>query len=80
MWRMIDMPKTPYDQYKENPAWPVVEEALNELVDNQDIVFQTVPDYVIGYIVKKLEESKKRPIRKRQKWRKQEYFGWPFGV
>jgi pyrrolidone-carboxylate peptidase len=64
---MIDMPKTPYDKYKENPAWPVVEEALNELVDNQDIVFQTVPDYVIGYIVKKLEESKKRPIRKRQK-------------
>ena len=64
---MIDMPKTPYDKCKENRAWPVVEEALNELVDNQDIVFQTVPDYVIGYIVKKLEESKKRPIRKRQK-------------
>ena len=53
--------------YKTNPAWSVVEKALDELVDNQDIVFQTVPDYVIGYIVKKLEESKKRPIRKRQK-------------
>ena len=63
---MIDMTKI-YDEYKENPAWPVIETALNELVDNQDIVFQTLPYYVIGYIVKKLEESKKRPIRKRQK-------------
>ena len=61
------MTKTPYDEYKTTPAWSVVEKALDELVDNQDIVFQTVPDYVIGYIVKKLEESKKRPIRKRQK-------------
>ena len=61
------MTKTPYDEYKTNPAWSVGEKALDELVDNQDIVFQTVPDYVIGYIVKKLEESKKRPIRKRQK-------------
>ena len=64
---MILQMKTPYDEYKMNPAWSVVEKALDELVDNQDIVFQTVPDYVIGYIVKKLEESKKRPIRKRQK-------------
>ena len=61
------MTKTSYDEYKTNPAWSVVEKALDEVVDNQDIVFQTVPDYVIGYIVKKLEESKKRPIRKRQK-------------
>ena len=55
---MIDMPKTPYDKYKENPAWTVIEKALNDLVENQDIIFQTVPDYVIGYIVKKLEEAK----------------------
>ncbi len=55
---MIDMPKTPYDKYKENPIWTVIEKALNDLVENQDIIFQTVPDYVIGYIVKKLEEAK----------------------
>ena len=59
--------KTPYDKYRNNPLWTVLEQGINDLVDNQDIVFQTVPDYVIGYIVKKLEESKKRPIRKRQK-------------
>ena len=55
---MIYLPKNPYDKYKENPAWPVIEKALNDLVENQDIIFQTVPDYVIGYIVKKLEEAK----------------------
>ncbi len=52
------MTKTPYDKYRTKPAWTVIEKALNELVDNQDIIFQTIPDYVIGYIVKKLEEAK----------------------
>ena len=54
------MTKTPYDKYRTNPTWTVIEKALNELVDNQDIIFQTIPDYVIGYIVKKLEEAKQR--------------------
>ncbi len=52
------MTKTPYDKYKKKPIWTVIEKALNDLVENQDIIFQTVPDYVIGYIVKKLEEAK----------------------
>ena len=49
--------KTPYDTYKKNPLWNIIEEGLTDLVDNQDIIIQTVPDYVIGYFVKKLVDN-----------------------
>ena len=53
----LNMTKTPYEKYKDNPAWPVIEKALNELEENQDIAFQTVPDNVVGYIVRRLDEA-----------------------
>jgi len=47
----------PYENYKNNELWQVVEKALDDLVENQDIVLQTVDDYVIGYIVKTIIDS-----------------------
>ena len=49
--------KTPYDKYRNNPLWTVLEQGINDLVANQDIEITTVPDYVIGYLVKMLTKQ-----------------------
>jgi hypothetical protein len=49
---------TPYNEYKSLKEWKTIEKALKELVKNKDIQVTTQPDYVIGYIVKKLKSIK----------------------
>jgi hypothetical protein len=45
----------PYEAQRGTPVWEVVDRAINNLVDNKDIVETTQRDYIVGYICKKLE-------------------------
>ena len=47
----------PYKKYMKSRLWKVVETALDDLEENQDIVFQTPQEYVTGYLVKALREN-----------------------
>ncbi len=49
-----------YQEYKENPLWEIVDKAINDLVENDDIVETTARDYIVGYIVEKILKSNKR--------------------
>ncbi|MBK7442045.1 MAG: hypothetical protein IPI65_11030 [Bacteroidetes bacterium] len=50
--------KSPYVEYKSLKEWKTVEKALKELVKNKDLSITTQPDYVIGFIIKKLKTIK----------------------
>ena len=50
------MPFT-YKEYRKLKAWKIIEKALEELEENQDIKITTMRDLVIGYIVKGLERN-----------------------
>jgi tRNA threonylcarbamoyladenosine modification (KEOPS) complex Cgi121 subunit len=45
----------PYEIYRETAVWRVIEEAIDDLVGNNDIVEKTRRDYIVGYICKKLQ-------------------------
>ncbi len=47
-----------YQEYKISDEWRIIEKAINELIDNQDIEVITLKDYVIGYISKQLIDNK----------------------
>ncbi len=55
----------PYEKYKKLKAWKVIEKELHELVENQDLQITTMPDLVIGSLVKCLEEHDllKEPLK-----------------
>ena len=44
-----------YNEYKCKEEWKIVQSSINGLLENNDIKLTTNPDYVIGYIVKSLE-------------------------
>jgi hypothetical protein len=44
----------PYEMYRGTRVWKVVEKAINDLVDNKDLVEKTPRDYIVGYMCKKL--------------------------
>ena len=45
----------PYEMHRGTPAWQLVDKAINDLVENEDIVETTRRDYIVGYICEKLE-------------------------
>jgi hypothetical protein len=47
----------PYERHRELHAWRVVEAAVARLVANGDIEEKTARKYLVGYIVKELEEA-----------------------
>ncbi len=49
----------PYKEYENTPTWSVVEQAITELVENNDIELQTPIEYVIGYICRNLSSTEK---------------------
>ena len=51
------MPKHPYSAYEHDPAWAVVRRALAELEENGDFSAATAEAYLVGYLVKALEEA-----------------------
>ena len=48
-------PTFPYDRYRNTELWRKVEEAIHDLVENQDISETTRREYIVGYICKKLK-------------------------
>lgn len=51
--------ESPYDEYKKSSVWSIIEKAIDDLVDNQDLALTTQKNYVVGYIVKQLCANKK---------------------
>jgi hypothetical protein len=45
---------SPYDLYKETKEWKIVEKAIQDLVENNDIAETTGRDYIVGYLCKQL--------------------------
>ena len=49
--------KTPYEEYKNNLLWNVIDKSIADLVENKDIVETTYREYIVGYIVKNIIKS-----------------------
>ncbi|MCW8899654.1 MAG: hypothetical protein OQK95_03175 [Gammaproteobacteria bacterium] len=47
----------PYKAFETNENWKIVEKAIADLVDNQDLKEMTDRKYIVGYICKLLSES-----------------------
>ncbi|MGH2318840.1 hypothetical protein ACRC6Q_13840 [Planococcus sp. SE5232] len=47
----------PYEKYENTELWKKIDQALDELVENQDIEEITKREYIVGYICKKLIEK-----------------------
>jgi hypothetical protein len=52
-----DFAATAYLEFRDYPAWTVVDRAINDLIENQDIDETTVHELIVGYIVKSLVEA-----------------------
>jgi hypothetical protein len=50
----------PYKQYQGTLLWNLVEKAIQDLVDNSDLVEQTSRAYIVGHICKVIEDENKR--------------------
>jgi hypothetical protein len=46
---------SPYEIYKGTPVWRILDKAVSDLVENNDLVETTRRDYIVGYICKKLQ-------------------------
>jgi len=44
----------PYVEYETSLLWKVVNKAIEDLVDNGDLVEQTAREYITGYICKQI--------------------------
>lgn len=49
----------PYSQYELEPIWPVINQAITDLVSNGDLEEKTARNYIVGYICKLIGEFKK---------------------
>ncbi|NHC39379.1 hypothetical protein G6549_05335 [Bacillus sp. MM2020_1] len=47
----------PYKQFENTPLWNIINKAIAELVENDDIELKTQKEYIVGYISKLLIES-----------------------
>ena len=48
----------PYEKYENTELWKKIDQALDKLVENQDIEEITKREYIVGYICKKFIETK----------------------
>lgn len=53
--------KTPYEKYRGTALWEAVNNAVEKLVENNDIMEETRRDYIVGFICKELEEALPKP-------------------
>jgi hypothetical protein len=51
------MISNPYKQYENSAAWKILDQAISDLVANQDLVEQTARTHIVGYMVKQLVEA-----------------------
>ncbi|MFJ7975729.1 hypothetical protein JNUCC23_10970 [Peribacillus sp. JNUCC 23] len=47
----------PYKQFENTPLWNIINKAIEDLVDNNDIEEKTQREYIVGYISKLINES-----------------------
>ena len=47
----------PYKEYEDSKLWAVIEKALEDLVENQDLNLCTRKEYIIGFLIKSLVAS-----------------------
>ena len=47
----------PYKEFEGKRLWAVIDEAVEDLVDNRDIMETTHRNYIVGYLCKKIEEG-----------------------
>lgn len=47
----------PYKEFENTPIWKIVNKAIKELVENDDIEEKTQREYIVGYISKLIYES-----------------------
>jgi hypothetical protein len=46
----------PYMKYQLFPEWEIVDQAISDLVNNNDLIEQTARPYITGHIIKSLEK------------------------
>jgi hypothetical protein len=46
--------KHPYIEYESHPLWKIVENAIEDLVKNDDLVEKTGREYIVGYICEQI--------------------------
>ena len=56
-WFNPDFKPTVYAEVEGSPAWAVVDKVISDLVENQDLVEQTLRYYIVGYTVRALTEA-----------------------
>ncbi|HEY1686866.1 MAG TPA: hypothetical protein VGG19_19045 [Tepidisphaeraceae bacterium] len=49
--------RSPYERYKKDKLWPIVNKAVGALVRNGDLAEKTDRTYIVGYLVQLLRES-----------------------
>jgi hypothetical protein len=48
----------PYKKFQATKSWSVVDDAVEQLVKNKDLVETTARRYIVGFILKQLDDSK----------------------
>lgn len=48
----------PYTNFEGSPLWDVIDSAISDLVENSDIRETTHRRYIVGYLCKKITDSK----------------------
>ena len=49
--------ESPYNEYKNNKLWKIIDTSIKDLIKNKDITETTNHDYIVGYIVKKVVDT-----------------------
>ncbi len=52
----------PYQKYEETTAWKIIDEAISELVSNQDLKETTSHSHIVGFLVERLVETGTIPL------------------
>lgn len=47
----------PYQKFEGAPAWAVVDQAVEDLVQNRDLIEQTHRRYVVGFLISSLKKK-----------------------
>ena len=48
----------PYNQFQATETWSVVDNAIKQLAENKDLVETTDRRYIVGFILKQLDNNK----------------------
>jgi hypothetical protein len=48
----------PYKKFQTTEAWSIVDDAIKQLVENKDLVETTARRYIVGFILKQLDDNK----------------------